>query len=112
MITGAPLNASDGEMLRLALYALTRKGKVVPAGWNALENDVEAFQLAVDLQIGLYFRGISLSAKFYGREDWWAEVWYNEDQYAATRRAIVAVAAMMGCHSEALPHDWWKQAAS
>jgi hypothetical protein len=111
MITGAPLNASDAEMLRLALCALTRKGEVLPAGWNALENDVEAFRLAVDLQISLHFRGISLSAKYYGREDWWAEVWYDGHQYAATRRAIVAVAAMMGRHFETLPRDCWKRTA-
>jgi hypothetical protein len=111
MITGAPLNASDGEMLRLALYALTREGQVVPVGWNALGNDVEAFRLAADLQISLHFGGISLSARYFGRKDWCAEVWYNGDQYAATRRAIVAVAAMMGRHFETLPHDWWRQTA-
>ena len=110
MITGEPLNVPDSEMLSLARYRLESEGVAVPEGWNPLENDDEAFRLGVTLHINLYFRGISLTAKAAHRldDDWWAEVWYDSSREAATRRAIVAVAAIMGRFHRSRPVDWWR----
>jgi hypothetical protein len=110
MITGDKIQRTDEEMLRLAAYALTHHhGKELPEGWNPLLNDLDAFRLSVALKIGVSFGGISLTAKARVRDDWWAQVWFKNDEFESTRQAIVAVAAMQGHHFETLPPDWWKK---
>lgn len=110
MITGDKIQRTDAEMLRLASYALTcRQGREPPEGWNPLQNDIDAFRLSVVLKIRASFGGISVRAQSYFRDDWWAEVWFKNDEFESTRQAIVAVAAMQGHHFETLPPDWWKK---
>jgi hypothetical protein len=70
--------------------------------WNPLEDDSDAFRLAVKLKLSLYtpFWGHANFAEV-GIREHDGEVKsicreYNDDSYAATRRAIVRAAAEIG----------------
>ena len=64
--------------------------------WNPLTSDSDALRLAVKLELDVEFWGgfedtrITLSGNQLAHEDW------NNDPYAATRRAIVKAASEIG----------------
>lgn len=75
--------------------------------WNPLDDDGDAFRLAVKLTIDLLFTHEDVEAvatQHFKKEDqeiispWSCESWTikQQDSYAATRRAIVRVAAEIG----------------
>jgi hypothetical protein len=64
------------------------------ASWNPLEDDGDALRLAVKLSIGLDF--VAGSQAWAGRTDEMLHEFFNDNPYAATRRAIVRAAAMIG----------------
>ena len=61
--------------------------------WNPLEDDGDALRLAVKLGITIMFDRSSVWCEQYGVLER-----YNGDPCAATRRAIVRVAAAIGAH--------------
>jgi len=93
---------TDRELLELAAKALglTYTGEAVPepeiaagllkCGWNPLVNDGDALRLAVGLRMRVAP----------GQVDWidgeWGGAFEDNDDYAATRRAIVRAAAEIG----------------
>jgi hypothetical protein len=90
----------DRELLELAAKAAGFEESVIMCGivvgpiWNPLTDDGDALRLAVKLDIDLMFKPRkhipSTLANYGNRED------HGDDQYAATRRAIVRAAAEIG----------------
>lgn len=98
---------TDKELLELAAKAAGIKGQYfnsdnpIHAGiflereqryWNALENDSDAFRLAVKLEISVVPSMEEGSARNPSYTAWHDEPCHS-DPYAATRRAIVRAAA-------------------
>lgn len=87
-------------------------GELVTTGWNPLTDDGDALRLAVKLEIDLSFyteRDAKVYAQTkhllgYGTDDspsyqtheYHKELYKGSDPYAATRRAIVCAAAVIG----------------
>jgi hypothetical protein len=106
------MNDSDRELTRLALAALNKGFSLEGSNWNPLKDNGTAFKLALDLGIAvipypIYSRPkhsviakqYSESVKSYrGEPDATIEEVeiYGDDEDAATRRAIVKVAAQIG----------------
>jgi hypothetical protein len=96
---------TDHELLELAYRAwapgLNYIRLINDAGrdyWNPLEDNGDAFRLAVKLRIAVDFDGIengTIQAMQTDRSHWEIEP-YGTDPYAAARRAIVRAAAEIG----------------
>lgn len=104
---------TDGELLRLAAKAIGRKvigiaqsgfvdarpiGLYLDDGkdsWNPLADTKDAFELAVDLKIRIELTEKTTYARQMGKRYERRQV-HHGDAYAATRRAIVYVAAELG----------------
>ena len=74
-----------------------------PSTWRPLDDDKEAFQLAVDLQMRVHIREAFVSVDRYKEGTWVGEIQvgttdsgWNDAPHAATRRAIVMTAAEIG----------------
>lgn len=99
---------TDRELLGLAAKAAGLENEpcpngweeTYPLGWNPLEDDGDAFRLAVSLKIS--FDTWKKYDKLYAwadcdqREGWETKVLVEGDVYAAVRRSIVEVATMIG----------------
>jgi hypothetical protein len=64
--------------------------------WNPLNNDGDALRLAVMLQIDIKQYGDYVVAWFDGGYIGTGQIHYDNDPYAATRKAIVCAAAAIG----------------
>ena len=64
--------------------------------WNPLTDDGDALRLAVKLQIDIELYGDHVVAWFDGGYIGTGRIHYDNDQYAATRRAIVRAASAIG----------------
>lgn len=93
---------TDRELLEMAAkaagYEYAKHGGYIvvfgiPGNWNPLSDDGDALRLAVKLEIDLWFGCGGLSAHGLAID---IEEDYGHDTYAATRRAIVRVAAEIG----------------
>ena len=66
-------------------------------GWNPLDNDGDAFRLAVKLRMHIsHYQGGTVTADQWGRERREDCSREGEDYSAATRRAVVRAAAEIG----------------
>ncbi len=94
---------SDFELMKLAAKAaglkvsehLPSRSLWVdgPRTWNPIEDDGDALRLAMKLRIRIAGSGQRVVA-FYGLREFWADE--EDEQFAATRRAIVRAAAEIG----------------
>jgi hypothetical protein len=98
------MSESDQELLRLAAKAAGKSPSehdgVIYAGfgsreWNPLTDDGDSLRLVVALRMDLVIGGIPGRADVYGQRCSALE-YLGGDPYAATRRAIVRVAAEIG----------------
>ena len=90
----------DGHIYREKLNALLwRSESGFPALWNPLNNNEDAFKLAVDLCMNLSLMAWRSEAQLTNHEAV-VEPVVNKDPYAATRRAIVRAAAGIGRNIE------------
>ena len=64
--------------------------------WNPLTDDADALRLAVKLRMDVTFNETDVFAFPYDGQDGASEVINTDDDYAATRRAIVRAAAEIG----------------
>ena len=64
--------------------------------WNPLEDDGDAFRLAVTLGINVTFGSTMVNAEREQPEEVASVELFRDDPYAATRRAIVQAAAEIG----------------
>jgi len=69
--------------------------------WNPLEDDAQAFKLFVKLGMNVSIYGDCANVFLFSPNGWYSkqsELYnkYNDDRYAATRRAIVRTAAEIG----------------
>lgn len=102
------MQESDKELLELAAKAAGYKYKIVEHDglwiiggqtyWNPLQDDGDALRLAVKLEIDLQHFNNAIDAIHNGRLV--ITQHYNDDCYAATRRAIVKAAAEIGRNIE------------
>ena len=94
---------TDKELLELAAKAAgvgyaDKDGKFVPfvpETWNPLTDDGQALRLAVKLGLEIGFPEQAIVWSF-GNKGSVCREKYNDDPYAATRRAIVRAAAAIG----------------
>ena len=103
------MNIENKELFRLAALAVGMKDKRIcqymgviemeagyeaePCYWNPLEDDAEAFRLAVDLNIVTRQVGAHVMATVNGMQ---LDQYVDECRRAATRRVIVRAAALIG----------------
>lgn len=72
-------------------------GNAVETDWNPLEDNLHAFRLALDLQINIQFLGLAVRCSKSGDNYFFVDEGVNNnDVGAATRRAILRVAARIG----------------
>ena len=100
----------DNDLLMMAAKAAGIEAGVIhqrphrrcPEGWtpwNPLRDDGDAFRLAVRLGIRLRCINMDHAEVDMGKDTdpmFWQAVTTNSDAYAATRRAILTIAAMQG----------------
>lgn len=70
------------------------KGKAYHS-WDPLDDDGEAFRLALTVGINI-FNGMAEAQRYFGGRVWASEDEMLDDPLAATRRAIVRTAAKIG----------------
>jgi hypothetical protein len=97
---------SDRELLILAAKAAgyeyrPQNGAIVvdgiPSNWNPLTDDGDALRLAIERSIDLRFDDIEKVVEArHPLTSYGAHEEYGDDKKAATRRAIVRAAALMG----------------
>ena len=68
--------------------------------WNPLEDDADAFRLAVQLELDIEFTEDCVFANGIDIQNYQLYEWHNDDKAKATRRAIVRAAAEIGKQME------------
>lgn len=86
----------DGTLQNRPMFVVRAGGGMgtmpYEAAWNPLRYDVDAFRLAVKLEIDIFHSDILVRAMHRAREGSSVAVRVNDDRFAATRRAIVRAA--------------------
>lgn len=94
-LESACVAAGLGRYILIDGYGYTKKPGEKAIRWNPLNDDGDALRLAVKLGILLDFVYRN-QVWAYSNGDGWLHEFFNDDPYAATRRAIVRAAAEIG----------------
>ena len=89
---------SDRELLELAAKAAFDEfaDQMLQGGWNPLEDDGNALQLAVKMDLEIELTEDSAWANGINVQNYQLFEWHHNDKCSATRRAIVRAAAEIG----------------